>query len=54
MDQPHIQAMVAVDTKSGKWLWRKHTVVNVAFIESIPGIMISTGNVKWTNEVQDC
>ena len=35
-----------VDTRSGKRLYRKRTVVNVAFTGSIPGIVISTGNAK--------
>ena len=39
----------AVDTRSGKRLYRKRTVVNVAFTGSIPGIVISTGNAKWIN-----
>ena len=38
-----------VDTRSGKRLYRKRTVVNVAFTGSIPGIVISTGNAKWIN-----
>jgi hypothetical protein len=35
-----------VDTRSGKWVNRKRTVVNVAFIRSILGIVISTRNEK--------
>jgi len=35
--------------RSGKWMYYKCMVVNVVFTGSIPGIMISTGNVKWFN-----
>jgi hypothetical protein len=40
---------LSVDTRSGKQIYRKHTVVNVAFTESIPDIVFSMGNVKYSN-----
>ena len=47
-ESPKLGAKVSltVDTRSGKRLYRKRTVVNVAFTGSIPGIVISTGNAK--------
>ena len=41
-----LSPIASVDTRSGKRLYRKRTVVNVAFTGSIPGIVISTGNAK--------
>jgi len=43
---PDSNVKACVDTRSGKRLYRKRTVVNVAFTGSIPGIVISTGNAK--------